>query len=124
MELLPKSDVVVLACPLTEETRGLMGEAQFKAMKKTAYFINIARGGSVQTAALVEALEKKQIAGAGLDVTDPEPLPDGHALWKMSNVVVSPHIGGQSPEGRERQWRLSRENVRRFVRASRCCVCG
>jgi phosphoglycerate dehydrogenase-like enzyme/glyoxylase-like metal-dependent hydrolase (beta-lactamase superfamily II) len=115
MELLPKADVVVLACPLTEQTRGLMGESQFRAMKPSAYFINIARGGCVKTAALVEALEQKQIAGAGLDVTDPEPLPEGHPLWKMVNVVVSPHIGGQSAEGKDRQWRLWRENVRRFV---------
>ncbi len=115
LELLPKADVVVLACPLTAQTRGLMGDEQFQAMKKSAYFINIARGGLVKTPALIEALEKKQIAGAGLDVTDPEPLPEGHPLWKMSNVVISPHIGGQSPGGRDRQWRLFRENLRRFV---------
>jgi D-3-phosphoglycerate dehydrogenase len=84
-------------------------------MKPTAYLVNIARGGIVQTSALVEALEKKQIAGAGLDVTDPEPLPAGHALWKLGNCIVSPHIGGQSPEARDRQWRLYRENVRRFA---------
>jgi phosphoglycerate dehydrogenase-like enzyme/glyoxylase-like metal-dependent hydrolase (beta-lactamase superfamily II) len=114
-ELLPEADVVVLACPLTAETRGLMGSAQFGAMKKTAYFINVARGGIVQTEALVKALEQKQIAGAGLDVTDPEPLLDGQPLWKMANVAISPHIGGQSPETMDRQWRLWRENVRRFV---------
>jgi cyclase len=115
MELLPKADVVVLACPLTPETRGLMGAAQFKAMKKSAYLINIARGGLVQTSALVEALEKQRIAGAGLDVTDREPLPEGHPLGKMMNVVISPHVAGRSPEGMDRQWRLWRENVRRFV---------
>jgi phosphoglycerate dehydrogenase-like enzyme len=93
----------------------MMGEAQFKAMKKTAYLINIARGGIVQTSALVKALEHGQIAGAGLDVTDPEPLPDGHPLPKFPNVVLSPHIGGRSPEGADRQWRLWRENVRRFL---------
>ncbi len=115
MDLLPKADVVVLACPLTAETRGLMGETQFQAMKKSAYFINVARGGLVQTNALVAALEKKQIAGAGLDVTDPEPLPDGHALWKMPNAAISPHVGGQSEGATERRWRLIRENVRRFA---------
>jgi cyclase len=115
MELLPRADVIVTACPLTSETRGLLGEAQFKVMKKTAYLINVARGGVVQTPALVEALEKKQLAGAGMDVTDPEPLPEGHAMLKMSNVVISPHIGGQSAGARDRQWRLLRENVRRFV---------
>jgi phosphoglycerate dehydrogenase-like enzyme/glyoxylase-like metal-dependent hydrolase (beta-lactamase superfamily II) len=114
-EMLPQADVVVLACPLTAETRGLIGTAQLQAMKKTAYLINIARGGIVKTDALVAALKGKQIAGAGLDVTDPEPLPDDHPLWKLPNVVLSPHVGGQSPEARERQWRLWRENLRRFV---------
>lgn len=115
LELLPKADVVILACPLTAETKGMFGEKQFAAMKPTAHFVNIARGGIVQTDALVKALEKKQIAGAGLDVTDPEPLPDSHPLWKMANVVISPHLGGQADGARDRQWRLWRENVRRFA---------
>jgi phosphoglycerate dehydrogenase-like enzyme/glyoxylase-like metal-dependent hydrolase (beta-lactamase superfamily II) len=115
LDLLPRADVVVLACPLTAETKGLIGSQQLKAMKPSAYLINIARGGIVQTPALVEALENKQIAGAGLDVTDPEPLPDRHPLWKLSNCVISPHVGGQSPEAMDRQWRLWRENVRRFA---------
>jgi phosphoglycerate dehydrogenase-like enzyme len=115
MELLPKADVVVLACPLTSETRGLIGADQLKAMKKSAYLINISRGGVVKSDELAVALKNKEIAGAGLDVTDPEPLPNGHALWKLSNCVITPHIGGLSPELRERQWRLWRENVRRFV---------
>jgi phosphoglycerate dehydrogenase-like enzyme/glyoxylase-like metal-dependent hydrolase (beta-lactamase superfamily II) len=123
MELLPATDVVVLACPLTEQTRGMFGQAQFAAMKSSAYFINIARGGIVKTADLVDALERKSIAGAGLDVTDPEPLPNDHPLWKMSNVVISPHIGGQSAGAQDRQWRLFRENVRRFVAGERLlCV--
>jgi phosphoglycerate dehydrogenase-like enzyme/glyoxylase-like metal-dependent hydrolase (beta-lactamase superfamily II) len=115
MEWLPRADVVVIACPLTSDTRGMIGEKQLAAMKRTAYLINIARGAIVQTEALTAALKNGQIAGAGLDVTDPEPLPDGHPLWKMPRAVISPHIGGQSPEARERQWRLFRENVRRFV---------
>ncbi len=114
-QLLPKADVVVLACPLTSETRGFFGAKQFEAMKPSAYFINIARGGLVSTSDLVAALQKGQIAGAGMDVTDPEPIPDNHPLWKTKNVVISPHIGGQSAGARERQWRLYRENVRRFV---------
>jgi phosphoglycerate dehydrogenase-like enzyme len=114
-ERLPQADVVVLACPLTKETRGLMGTAQFEAMKPTAYFINVARGGLVQTPALVEALQTKRLAGAGLDVTDPEPLPADSPLWKCANLVISPHVGGKSPEVQDRQWRLYRENVRRFV---------
>jgi phosphoglycerate dehydrogenase-like enzyme/glyoxylase-like metal-dependent hydrolase (beta-lactamase superfamily II) len=115
MELLPQADVVVIACPLTNETRGMIGADQFQAMKRTAYFINVARGGIVRQPALVEALEKRLIAGAGLDVTDPEPLPDGHPLWKLPNVIITPHIASQSAEGMDRQWRLLRENVRRFA---------
>jgi phosphoglycerate dehydrogenase-like enzyme len=115
MELIPQADVIVLACPLTKETNQLMGDEQIAAMKKSAYLINVGRGGLVKTTALVYALEKRQIAGAGLDVTDPEPLPEGHVLFRLPNAVVSPHIGGQSPEVAERAWRLYRENVRRFV---------
>ena len=89
--------------------------SQFAAMKKSAYFINIARGGLVDQDALIAALKTNSIAGAGMDVTDPEPLPDASPLWSMTNVVISPHIGGQSEGARDRQWRLFRENVRRFV---------
>jgi phosphoglycerate dehydrogenase-like enzyme/glyoxylase-like metal-dependent hydrolase (beta-lactamase superfamily II) len=123
MDLLPQADVVVLACPLTDQTRGMFGKAQFGAMKPSAYFINIARGGVVKTADLVDALTGKGIAGAGLDVTDPEPLPNDHPLWKLPNAVISPHIGGQSAGALDRQWRLFRENVRRFVAGERLlCV--
>jgi phosphoglycerate dehydrogenase-like enzyme/glyoxylase-like metal-dependent hydrolase (beta-lactamase superfamily II) len=114
-DLLPEADVVVLACPLTAQTRGMMGGRELQAMKPTAYFLNVARGGLVDTPALTAALEGKKIAGAGLDVTDPEPLPNADALWRLPNVVISPHVGGQSPETVERRWRLWRENVRRFV---------
>jgi phosphoglycerate dehydrogenase-like enzyme/glyoxylase-like metal-dependent hydrolase (beta-lactamase superfamily II) len=123
MDLLPKADVVVLACPLTGETRGLIGAKQLAAMKKTAFLINIARGGIVKTPDLVAALKEHRIAGAGLDVLDSEPLADSHPLWKLPNVVISPHTGGMSAEGRERRWRLWRENVRRFVAGERLlCV--
>jgi phosphoglycerate dehydrogenase-like enzyme/glyoxylase-like metal-dependent hydrolase (beta-lactamase superfamily II) len=116
MGLLPQADVVVLACPLTDQTRGLIGPAQLRVMKPSAYLVNVARGGLVQTAALVEALEKKQLAGAGLDTTtDPAPLPDDHPLRNLTNVVIGPPQGLTSPEAQERQWRLFRENVRRFV---------
>jgi phosphoglycerate dehydrogenase-like enzyme/glyoxylase-like metal-dependent hydrolase (beta-lactamase superfamily II) len=115
LERLPQADAVVLACPLTPQTRGLIGAEQLGAMKKTAYLINVGRGGLVRLDALNDALGRKELAGAGLDVTDPEPLPDDHPLWARPNVVVSPHVGGQSPEAVERRWRLWRENVRRFV---------
>jgi cyclase len=115
LDLLPKADAVVLACPLTSETRGLIGQDQLGQMKKSAYLINIARGEIVQQDDLIAALKKRQIAGAGLDVTNPEPLPNDHPLWTLPNVVISPHVGGQSAEARDRQWRLYRENIRRFV---------
>jgi phosphoglycerate dehydrogenase-like enzyme len=118
-DLLPQADVVMLACPLTPETRGLIGAKQLGAMKKTAYLINVGRGPLVDLDALQAALQSKQIAGAGLDVTDPEPLPAGHALWQMSNVVITPHLGGRSAEGNDRNWRLYRENIRRFVAGER-----
>lgn len=114
-KVIAQADVVVLACPLTNDTRGMFGAKQFAAMKKGAYFVNIARGGLVKTPDLLDALNKNHIAGAGLDVTDPEPLPDNHVLWRMKNVVVSPHIGGASQGARDRQWRIYRENLRRFV---------
>jgi D-3-phosphoglycerate dehydrogenase len=69
----------------------------------------------VKTDDLVAVLKAKRIAGAGLDVTDPEPLPDFHPLWKLGNVVLTPHLGGQSDGAPERQWKLFRENIRRFV---------
>jgi phosphoglycerate dehydrogenase-like enzyme/glyoxylase-like metal-dependent hydrolase (beta-lactamase superfamily II) len=123
MDLLPMADVVVIACPLTPETKGLFGDKQFAAMKATAYLINVARGGIVPTTALEAALKAKKLAGAGLDVVDPEPLPNEHPFWKMANVVISPHLGGQSADVQERMWRLYRENVRRFVASERLlCV--
>ena len=115
MELLPKADVVVLACPLTAETTRPDRREAIRGDEEVRLPHQHRPRGLVQTPALVEALQWKQLAGAGLDVTDPEPLPAGHPLWKMANVVISPHVGGQSPGARERQWRLVRENVRRFV---------
>ncbi|HEV2949489.1 MAG TPA: NAD(P)-dependent oxidoreductase, partial [Gemmataceae bacterium] len=114
-DLLPEADVVVLACPRTRETRWLINKKDLSAMKRSAYLINVAHGELVQTNALVEALKTDRLAGAGLDVFDFEPLADGHPLWTLPNVVISPHVGGKSAGGEERQWRLLRENIRRFV---------
>jgi phosphoglycerate dehydrogenase-like enzyme/glyoxylase-like metal-dependent hydrolase (beta-lactamase superfamily II) len=115
IQYLPDADVVILACPLTSDTRGVMGEKQFQAMKKTAYFINVGREGLVQTPALIAALKDKQIAGAGLDVVDPYFGNGGPLDWRLFNVVVNPHLGEPSPGGQDRQWLLFRENIRRFV---------
>jgi phosphoglycerate dehydrogenase-like enzyme len=83
-------------------------------MKDGAFFINIARGKEVDTAALVGALQSRKLRGAGLDVTDPEPLPADHALWKMPNVIITPHVSGQSAGTRGRTRHLFLENLRRF----------
>jgi phosphoglycerate dehydrogenase-like enzyme len=83
--------VVVLALSLTPQTRGIIGAEQLGLMEQTAWLVNVARGGHVDTDALVEALREGSIAGAALDVTDPEPLPDGHALWDLSNCIITPH---------------------------------
>jgi phosphoglycerate dehydrogenase-like enzyme len=83
--------VVVLALSLTPETRGIIGEEQLGLMGQTAWLVNVARGGHVDTDALVDALREGSIAGAALDVTDPEPLPEGHALWDLSNCIITPH---------------------------------
>jgi phosphoglycerate dehydrogenase-like enzyme/glyoxylase-like metal-dependent hydrolase (beta-lactamase superfamily II) len=113
--LLRVADVVVLAAPLTAETKNLFGTAQFERMKEGSFFINIARGKEVDTAALVEALKAKRLQGAGLDVTEPEPLPADHALWKMPNVIITPHVSGQSPGTKARTRQLFIENMRRFA---------
>ncbi|MFJ8893679.1 D-isomer specific 2-hydroxyacid dehydrogenase family protein [Leifsonia sp. NPDC102414] len=90
-EVLPDADVVVIAAALTGGTRYLFGAPEFAAMKETAYLVNIARGGLVDSDALVAALASGAIAGAGIDVTDPEPLPDGHPLWDEPNCLITPH---------------------------------
>jgi D-3-phosphoglycerate dehydrogenase / 2-oxoglutarate reductase len=93
-DLLERSDFVSLHLPLTPETRHIMGEAQFRRMKPTAYFVNLSRGGTVDEAALVRALDEHWIAGAGTDVFDQEPAPDGHPLFGRHDVVLTGHIGG------------------------------
>lgn len=89
--VLPEADVVILGSALTAETENMIGAEQLELMKSSALLINIGRGGLVDTDALVAALENNSIAGAGLDVTAPEPLPDGHRLWDLDNVIITPH---------------------------------
>jgi len=95
-QLLSESDVVCVCCPLTAETRNLIGSRELKLMKPTAILVNGSRGGTVVTDDLVAALTSGTIAGAGLDVTDPEPLPPGHDLLALDNVVLTPHLAGAS----------------------------
>jgi len=110
-ELLATSDYVVLSVPLSAETRNLIGRAELAKMKRTAALINVARGGVVDTAALTEALANRTIWAAGLDVTDPEPLPRDHPLLKLDNVTITPHLGSATEETRQRMAQLSIDNL-------------
>ncbi|HSN52643.1 MAG TPA: D-2-hydroxyacid dehydrogenase [Woeseiaceae bacterium] len=114
LELAAEADVVINALPLTPETEGLFDKAFFDAVKPGVFFVNVARGASVVTDDLVAALADGRVAGAGLDVTDPEPLPAEHPLWRMPNVIITPHIAWYGND-RERQATLARENIRRFI---------
>lgn len=118
-KLAAEADFVVNAAPLTPQTTGIFDAAFFAKMKPTAYFINIARGRSVVTAALVDALDNGKIAGAGLDVTDPEPLPADHPLWKARNVIITPHVANESDLGTQSELSVVRENLRRYVAGER-----
>jgi phosphoglycerate dehydrogenase-like enzyme len=115
-DLLATSDFVVVAAPHTPETEQLFRRRLFQKMKPTAYFINIGRGAIVSLADLVAALEAKEIAGAALDVFETEPLPPDHPLWRMSNVLVTPHVAACSPRIAERHLNVLVDNLRRFDR--------
>ena len=114
IELAQKADVIVNALPLTDSTRGFLDKDFFKAMRPTAYYISIGRGGTTDTQALLDVLMNKEIAGAALDVTDPEPLPRDHPLWKLDNVLITPHISGTGGESLNKTIALALENLRRY----------
>ena len=114
--LLRASDYVVLTVPLTDETRGLIGANEFAKMKPTSILINIARGPVVDTVALTEALQTRQIYAAGLDVTDPEPLPRNHPLLTMPNLTIAPHLGSATEQTRRKMAEISVENLFRGLR--------
>ncbi|MXZ73763.1 MAG: D-2-hydroxyacid dehydrogenase [Gemmatimonadetes bacterium] len=113
--LLEQSDVVAVCAPLTAGTEGLFDRAAFARMPDHALLINVTRGRIVDEAALLEALEGKRIGGAGLDVVPQEPLPGDHPLWKMENVVITPHTAGGSPNRDGRCVALFCENLRRYL---------
>jgi glyoxylate reductase len=110
-ELLGKSGIVVVAAPLNTETRGLIGKAELDLMNEGAYLVNVARGPLVDTAALVKALADGAIAGAALDVTDPEPLPPDHPLLEFPNCLIVPHIGSASVRARRAMARMAVDNL-------------
>ena len=114
--VLPLADVVFISAPHTPESEGMIGPRQFEVMKKGAYFIAVSRGKLYHTDALVKALDEKRLAGAGLDVTNPEPLPKGHPLWKFENVIITPHVATVSDGIGGRQRELILDNVARFAK--------
>jgi phosphoglycerate dehydrogenase-like enzyme len=117
--LAQSADVVISAVPLTPETRGMFDRTFFSGMKRSALFINVGRGETVITTDLVNALADGEIAGAGLDVVDPEPLPPDHSLWRTPNVIVTPHVAFLSDQARLRILALAVENARRYAGGAR-----
>jgi phosphoglycerate dehydrogenase-like enzyme len=113
--LLPRADVVVLILPATAESRGLIGQRQLGLLRQGALLVNAARGPIVDTDALVEALNSGRIRAA-LDVTDPEPLPEGHPLWSCPNLLLTPHIGGSTPQFAPRALRTVADELRRYMK--------
>lgn len=117
-KLAGQADVIVNALPLTNATRGLIDADFFAAAKRGALFVNVGRGATVDTDALTDAIRTGKLAGAGLDVTDPEPLPADHVLWQFDNVIITPHVASRGGE-RERHFVLLKENLRRYVAGER-----
>ncbi len=109
--LLARSDTIVLCCPLTPETRGLIGRDELAQMKPTATLVNVSRGAVVDVEALTDALAAKQLHAAALDVTDPEPLPRDHPLLKLDNVIITPHLGSATEQTRRRMAEVSVQNL-------------
>jgi phosphoglycerate dehydrogenase-like enzyme len=112
--LLPSAEIVVLIVPSTDETRGLVGVKQFALMRHGTLLVNAARGPIVDTYALVDALQSGRIRAA-IDVTDPEPLPEDHLLWSCPNIMITPHVGGSSPQFTPRALRTAAAELRRYM---------
>ena len=113
-EVVPLADVIFMAAPHTPMSHKMIGPKQFDSMKKGSFFIAVSRGGTYDINGLVKALDSQRIAAAGVDVTDPEPLPPGHPLWQFNNVIITSHIAGRSDEDRDRMLGTVKENIRRF----------
>jgi len=114
LEMISRCDYVVVAAPLTPDTRGMIGAAEFDAMKPEAVIINLGRGPVIDEAAMVNALTKGQIKGAALDVFDKEPLPDGHPFYKLENVLLSPHCADHTPDWLDQAMRFFVEQFDRY----------
>lgn len=118
-ELAAQADVVVNALPLTSKTRGIVNASFISNMRDGAYYISVGRGGTTNTAALIDALKSGKLSGAGLDVTDPEPLPADHPLWTAPNVIITPHAASNSDRSVENTWIIARENLRRYIQGEK-----
>jgi D-2-hydroxyacid dehydrogenase (NADP+) len=116
LPFLAQSDLLVNLLPLTAATRGWIGQPELAALPRGSFFINLGRGATVDTAALVEALRSGHLAGAGLDVTEPEPLPSDHPLWTLPNVIITPHYSGAQPAYFEELGELFLGNLERYLR--------
>jgi phosphoglycerate dehydrogenase-like enzyme len=116
LRALPEADHVALCLPLTAQTRGIVGAQELRALKPSAYIYNVGRGASIEPQALLQALREGWIAGAGLDVTAPEPLPDDSPLWDMPNVILTQHTSGSSPLNADRITDLFLENLAHYLR--------
>jgi phosphoglycerate dehydrogenase-like enzyme len=114
-EVVPEADVIFISAPDSEGSHKMFGTREFSIMKKDSYFIAVSRGGVYEMSGLVKALDEKRLAGAGVDVMDPEPLPKGHALWKFDNAIITPHIAGRSDKDNARMVSTIKENIKRFV---------
>ncbi len=114
-EVVPMADVVFISAPDTDKSHKMFGAKEFELMKQHSYFVAVSRGGVYDMNGLVKALDSQKLDGAGVDVTDPEPLPRGHPLWSFKNVVVTPHIAGRSDQDAGRMIGTIKENIRRFA---------
>jgi D-2-hydroxyacid dehydrogenase (NADP+) len=114
-DLAKQADVVVNSLPMTDDTRGLFNKKFFDSVKKGAYYITIGRGETTVNEDLIAALKDGRLTAAGIDVTDPEPLPADHELWTLPNIVITPHVAANTDQGRGRRWLVVRENLRRYI---------
>ena len=112
--MLPRCNYVVVTVPLTEQTRGLIGDTEFAVMKKTAVVINVGRGPTVDEGAMIKALSQRRIRGAALDVFDQEPLPPGHPFYSLENVLLSPHCADHTPDWLDNAMRFFIAQFERF----------
>jgi len=114
-DVLPEADVLFISAPHTEQSHKMVGGKEFALLKKGSYFVAVSRGGVYDMPGLVKALDEQRLAGAGVDVVDPEPLPKDHPLWKFNNAIITPHIAGRSDRDRARMVNTIKENISRFA---------